>query len=244
MSDTVNDMLVLICGDSASGKSASLEFIEKSEGVMYLNCEAGKKLPFKSGFSEYTISDPFNVYEAFAVAETRPEVHTIVIDGLNYLMDMFESVHVLNSSNTMKMWGEYGQYFKNLMQQHIAKSTKNVIVCAHVDRQMDESSGEYIHMVPVKGALKGKIESYFSTIVYAKKVPLKKLDETYKNDMLIVDEDDTDVGYKHVFQTKQTKDTINEKMRGPRRLFKRNETFINNDAQLLINHLTKFYHGE
>jgi len=38
----VNDMLVLICGDSASGKSASLENLENPEGVMYLNCESGQ----------------------------------------------------------------------------------------------------------------------------------------------------------------------------------------------------------
>ena len=45
---TVNDNLVLLGGMSAAGKSASLMGIEKPEGVIYLNCEAGKKLPFRS----------------------------------------------------------------------------------------------------------------------------------------------------------------------------------------------------
>lgn len=41
MSQTSNDHLVLLCGKSATGKSASLMGLEKQEGVMYLNCESG-----------------------------------------------------------------------------------------------------------------------------------------------------------------------------------------------------------
>lgn len=41
MTDVVNDNLVLICGESTTGKSASLRNIPKPEGVMYLNCESG-----------------------------------------------------------------------------------------------------------------------------------------------------------------------------------------------------------
>ncbi|WP_269063645.1 hypothetical protein [Marinobacter shengliensis] len=37
----VNDNLVLVCGKSAAGKSASLMGLEKPQGVMYLNTEAG-----------------------------------------------------------------------------------------------------------------------------------------------------------------------------------------------------------
>lgn len=37
----VNDNLVLLVGKSATGKSASLMGLEKPEGVLYLNCEAG-----------------------------------------------------------------------------------------------------------------------------------------------------------------------------------------------------------
>lgn len=37
----VNDHLVLICGTSGSGKSASLRNIPNPEGVIYLNCESG-----------------------------------------------------------------------------------------------------------------------------------------------------------------------------------------------------------
>ena len=87
---------------------------------------------------------------------------------------------------------------------------------------------------------KGKIESYFSTVVHAKRLPLKSL-EKYENDLLIITEDEEEIGVKYVFQTRVTKDTVTEKMRGPRLMWSRNETFIDNNAQFLLNHLNKFY---
>lgn len=109
----VNDNLVFVTGKSSTGKSACLANMKNPEGVMYLNCEAGKKLPFKAGFRKgpdgkvgFVITDPYQVYGAFDFAETLPEIHTIIIDTATYLMDMFESVHVLGSENTMQMWGE------------------------------------------------------------------------------------------------------------------------------------------
>ena len=102
MEQTYNDHLILLCGKSATGKSASLMGLEKPEGVMYLNCESGKRLPFKAKFKQYTITDPYQVLEAFDAAETMEGIHTIVVDSLTYLLDMFESLYVLNSANTMK----------------------------------------------------------------------------------------------------------------------------------------------
>ena len=60
-----NNHLVLISGKSSSGKSASLLDMDNPEGIMYLNCENGKKLPFKSKFRELTVTDPDQVYQAF-----------------------------------------------------------------------------------------------------------------------------------------------------------------------------------
>ena len=36
-----NDNLVLICGDSTGGKTASLRNLNDPEGIIYLNLEAG-----------------------------------------------------------------------------------------------------------------------------------------------------------------------------------------------------------
>lgn len=154
MPTTINDQLVLLCGKSATGKSASLMNLDKPEGVMYLNCEAGKRLPFKSKFKQYTITDPLQVNEAFDAAEGMPEIHTIVVDSLTYLLDMYESVYVLNAANGMLAWGQFAQYFKNLMQNYVAKSSKSVIFTAHTLDTLNESEMIMETKVPVKGALK------------------------------------------------------------------------------------------
>ena len=241
MSTQFNDHLVLLCGKSATGKSASLMNLEKPEGVMYLNCEAGKKLPFRAKFKQYTIVDPLQVMEAFAAAESMEGVHTIIVDSLTYLLDMYESVYVLKSTNTMQAWGQFAQYFKELMQQYVAKSTKNVIFIAHTSDTMNENEMIMETKVPVKGSLKNNgIESYFTVVIGSKKVPLRILKE-YGSDLLNITPEEEALGYKYVFQTKLTKDTVNERLRGPLGLWDTKETYIDNNVQLVINRLREYY---
>jgi len=236
-----NDNLVLIAGKSATGKSASLANIKNPEGVMYLNCENNKKLPFRSKFKEFTITDPFEVYEAFDHAESDPKIHTIIIDTLTYLMDMFESVHVIGSANTMQQWGAYAQYMKNLMAQYVGKSTKNVIVLAHTMDVMNESEMAMETLVKVKGSLMNQgIESYFSTVISTKKVPIKKLKDM-GSDFLNINEDEEIDGFKYCFQTKLTKDTVNERMRSSLGMWSRKETLIDNDIQHVLDRLHEYY---
>jgi len=241
MTQQVNDNLVLLCGKSATGKSASLMGLKNPEGVMYLNCEAGKKLPFRAKFKQYVITDPLQIFEAFDAAEQMPDVHTIVIDTLTYLLEMYESVYVINSANTMKAWGDFSQYFKTLMQDKVAKSTKNIIFLAHTSDTLNESEMAVETKVPVKGSLKGNgLESYFSVVIASKKVPLKVLKD-YKSDLLIITPEEEALGFKYVFQTKLTRDTVGERLRGPLGLFNTPETFIDNNMQLVMDRLHEYY---
>ncbi|AEJ81592.1 gp073 [Erwinia phage vB_EamP-S6] len=240
---STNDNLLLISGESSTGKSASLKDMRDQEGVLYLNCEAGKKLPFKNKFQSHTITDPYQIFEAFnyAAGKGAGTIHTIGLDTLTFLMDMYESVHVVPATNTMKAWGNYNQFFKELMQQYVANSTVNVIFMGHTLSKLNEQTGIIETSVPVKGALKNQgAEAYFSTVVSTKKVPLRIL-ESYQNDMLNITEDDQLVGYKHVFQTRLTKETVGERIRSPMGLFTRDQTFIDNNAQALLDHLHKYY---
>lgn len=240
MSDT-NDHLVLLCGKSATGKSASLMGLKNPEGVLYLNCEAGKRLPFKAKFIQKTVTDPLQVNEAFDWAETQPQIHTIIIDSLTYLLDMYESLYVLNSSNGMQAWGQFAQYFKALMQQFVARSTKRIIFTAHTSDTLNESEMLMETKVPVKGSLKNNgLESYFSVVIASKKVALKTL-KSYGSDLLIVTPEEEALGFKYVFQTKITKETVNERLRGPLGLFETKETFIDNNIQLVLDRLKEYY---
>ena len=236
-----NDQLVLICGESGTGKSASLMNLPVQEKVAYLNCEAGKRLPFKNDFQTYKITDPYEVHEAFDFAEGNDDVNLIVVDTLTFLMDMFESQYIVPSTQTMQAWGQYQQFFKTLMQDKVASTTKSVIFTAHTREDLDEKSMSMKTQVPIKGALKNNgIEAYFSTVVAAKKVSLKDL-EPYSSDLLNITEQDKLLGFKHVFQTQLTKATIGERLRSPMGLFTQQETFMDNDASLLMERLEEYY---
>lgn len=239
MSD-INDNLFLVGGKSGAGKSASLLNMENPEGVMYLGTEAGKKLPFRSKFKEFKIVDPMQVEEGFVAAESMPEIHTIVIDTLSFLMDQYESLYVLNSANTMKAWGDYAQYFKRIMQQHVATSSKNVIFLSHVSDVMnDEMITETC--VKVKGSIMNQgVEAYFSTVVSAKKVSIKKLKDN-ESDLLTITPQEEALGFKHVFQVQLTKDTVNERIRSPMGMWGPKETYIDNDCQKVLDRLKEYY---
>ena len=208
---------------------------------MYLNCENNKGLPFKSKFKEYTIVDPMQVYEAMEHAETKEDIHTIVIDSVSYLMDMFESIYVLPSTNTMKSWGDYAQFFKKLMQHYVANSTKNIIFTAHTMDIYNEADMVNETLIKVKGSLMNQgLESYFSNVISTKKMDLTKLNK-YESDLLNITEEEELIGIKYVFQTKLTKETVNERIRGPLGLRQTNESFIDNCAQLVLDRLHEYY---
>lgn len=237
---TINDHLILICGFPSTGKSASLMGLRNPEGVVYLNTEAGKRLPFKSKFQQHTITDVYQIPEAIEAYEDDPSVHTLVIDSLTFLMDMFESEEVLKSSNKMGAWSDYQQYFKDLMQQKVARSSKKIIFTAHVQSDITDK-GVLECKVPVKGALKGNgLEAYFSLIVYTKRMSVKEL-KPYVSDILNITEKNERDGYKYVYQLQLTKDTLGERMRGPIGMFEDHQVFMDNDAQLLLDQLDIYY---
>lgn len=240
----MNDQLVLIAGFSAGGKSASLRNIRNQEKWMYLNTEAGKRLPFKNKFQSFRIEDPMQVHEAFDFA-MDPDVYAktdgMVVDSLTFLMDMYESQYVLPAANTMKAWGDFAQFFKVMLQQKVTAFAKPTIFTAHLLEVLDEKAMEMKSSVPVKGSLKNNgIEAYFSTVVEARKIAIKEL-EKYGSNLLTITDEDRELGYKHVFQTRPTKTTVGGRIRSPMGLFSKEQTFMDNDAQLLLDHLHDFY---
>lgn len=237
-----NDHMVLICGDSSTGKSAALR---NMSNTIVFNCEGGKRLPFRTSTEQrmksINITDPMQLPALFDQVAANPAVENIVIDGLNFLMDMYESQYVLTAMDTQKAWGEYAQYFKRFMQEHVAVTKKNVIFTAHIKEIVNKKTLATRIMVPVKGSLLNQgVEAFFTTIVYTKKVRLTDLRE-YENSMLQFSEEDEMLGYKHVFQTRTTADTTDERVRSPMGMFTIKETFIDNDVVPLFKHMHKYY---
>lgn len=164
-----NDQLIAVVGYSATGKSASLRNIKNQERWVYLNCESGKRLPFKNKFNRITITDPMDVLNYFQEAiDNKDDVDGIIVDSLTFLMEMYESQYVLNSSNGMKAWGEYQQYFKTLLQKLVPQFGKPVVFIAHVKDETDEKTLDTKTFIPIKGALKGVgIEALTNSALFA-----------------------------------------------------------------------------
>lgn len=242
MTADVNDQLILISGFSTTGKSASLRNIRNQKQWMYLNTESGKRLPFKNDFDSYRISDPYQVVEGFDYAIGAGDVvQGIIIDSMTFLMDMFETQYVLGSANTMQGWSNYQQFFKALMQEKVVIFGKPVIIMAHLKDELDEKNMEMKTQVPIKGALRNNgIEAYFSTVVSTKRMALKDL-EDYKSPILNITDEEEELGFKYVFQTRITKSTTGERIRSPMGMFSKQETFMDNCAQTLLDHLHNYY---
>lgn len=238
---------LMISGESGAGKSVSLRNIRGPEGVIYFNCESGKPLPFKNKFKKITVTDPEEIIDYLDQLIERqkdPEksnpFHTGVIDTVSFMMDMYERVHVSNAANTQSAWGAYGNFFRRLMDK-IAELDMFFILIGHLAVVTNEDTGEVSSAVPVKGALAKKgLEAYFTTVLNARKVPLKEL-KKYDGKLLKITSRDEELGYKHVLQTRTTKQTVGDRIRTPMGLFEDDDVYIDNDAQVVIDQLTEYY---
>ena len=156
-------------------------------------------------------------------------------------MEMFESVHIVGAADTRAKWQDYSQFFKNLMQQYVAKSTKNVIIITHISEDVDEEKGIRTESAVVKGGLaKTGLEAYFSLNVTARATPIKELDK-HPSEYLNITDEEREIGYKHVFQVRKTKETTGSRIRGPMGLFPNGTVYTDNDAQMLLDVVHEFY---
>lgn len=233
--------VIVVTGISGSGKSTALR---NMDNVVHLNCEEGKDILFtlknKQFFKSTHITTPMQVIEYIQLAEDKPQVQTIVIDGLNYLMDMYESQFIYKSADTRSAWQDYGQFYKDLVH-NIAVSSKDFIILAHVAYRYNEQNMAIEATIPVKGALaKAGLEASFTTVIAADIVKLEDL-EKYSNPLLNITEDDKEDGCKYVLQTRKLADTKNTLIKVPMGVFARNEAFIDSDMSLVMQRLREYY---
>jgi hypothetical protein len=83
-------------------------------------------------------------------------------------------------------------------------------------------------------------ESYFSTVISTKKLPTKKL-ENFKSPLLTFTPDEESDCYKYCFQTRLTKETVNERIRSSLGMWSIAETYIDNDIQLVLDRIHTYY---
>lgn len=237
---------VLIAGASASGKSASLMNLCKDnpKKVAYITAEAGKSTPFPNNFLSLKngVTDPNQVIAFFKQVESMPDVEYCVLDGFNYLMDLFENTVIKRSNNTQKAWGDYGTFIHTFFQEVVGVSNKKWIIIAHNTVELTPE-GTYRYYVPIKGSV-GKVglESFFNIVIYAQRQDIAKIKEhDYDPEMLHITERDERLGYKHVFQVQPTKEVTGGRIRDLLGMWQDNQIWMDNDVNLLTQHLDKYF---
>lgn len=241
-----NKFSVLISGPSSTGKSASLAEIRDQPRWLYGNAE-NKELPFPSRFRELNITEPNHIFEMLDFAlehQDQPDGPAgCILDTLTFLMDLKESQDVIGASNGQAAWSEFAQYFKKIMQEKVALLHIPVVFLAHTLTTVDDL-GVATTSVPIKGALKNQgVEAYFSLVVSTKRMSIKDLtaNPDYDQNLLHITDDDRANGFKYVFQTRLTPKTLGERIRAPMKMFNLNQTYMDNDVQLLMDHVSNYY---
>ena len=235
-----NKNIVLVMGKPNTGKSTSLRKMKNQDKFVYLNTDL-KELPFKSRFlANVEVSDAYDVISYVQQIEQNPNAEGAVLDTLTFLMSMYERQYVTNSTNTQAAWGAYGNFYKEFIHA-IKAGTKDYAILAHEDTVLNEQTMLMDTRIPIKGAV-GKIgvEADFTTILSTKQIPIKKLDG-FENDLLHITDEEKEDGFKHVFCTRVTKESVGEKMRSAMGLWSRKELYIDNDLDQVFDRLKDYY---
>ena len=132
-----NKNVVLICGEPNTGKSTSLMKLANQEKMAYLNCDL-KELPFRSRFAvNVEVSDAYNVLDYIDEIEQQPGIEGGILDTITFLMSMFERQYVITAKDTQKAWGQYGNFYRDLIHR-LKAGTKDYAILAHVDTVYNE----------------------------------------------------------------------------------------------------------
>jgi hypothetical protein len=236
-----NQNIVLICGVPSSGKTTGLMHMTNQEKGVYFNTDL-KTLPFKSKFTEVSITEAIQINDYVAQVEAEPNMEFAVLDTVSFLMSQFEQQNVVGSANGQQAWGNYANFYKQLIHQ-IKSGTKDYAIMTHTEDKLNEKD----MVLETKAAIKGSvgrigIEADFSVILTAKRMSIKAL-KGYENDLLHITEEEEEDEYKYVLMTKVDKNTLGEKTRAPIGLWDRKEKYIDNNLQIVFDKLHEYYNN-
>lgn len=240
-----NKNIILITGKPSSGKSTSLMNVTP-ETTAYINTDL-KELPLRNAnsFQDVSITDAKDLPAYITNIEEAEGVTLGVLDTLTFAMDMFETQYVTadNVRDSRAAWGDYAKFYKRFIL-NLKSGTKDYVIFAHEKDIFNEKEMSIETKIPVKGSVGATgVEADFSIILAAKRVSVNSL-AGFENDMLNISEDEIEDGFKYVFQTRATKETVGEKMRSPMGLWSRKQLFIDNDVDAVLRHVKQFYSGE
>lgn len=230
-----NNYLFCINGPAGTGKSFGLRTLKNQNTWLYLNCEVNKALPFMHDFQEKTITSPIELKKWLIKAIASDKIEGIIVDTLTGWLSMLES-YCNKKYDGYEVWKEYKKEILAVFQDCLAKCDKPVFFLSHT-RQDTDLRGRPTITIPVQGSLRDlKMENFFTNILYSDVLSADDLDD-YRNDLLVSDEDDPETYY--VYQTRKCEEGLGANVRSTHGLWSKQETFIANDCQAIVDRMTK-----
>lgn len=150
-------VIVLILGNSGTGKSASMRNFKRDElGVINV---ASKPLPFRSNIATFNTADYGQVMTAITKAKTK----SIVIDDCQYLM-AFEFMRKANIKGYDK-FTEIANNFYNLVQCAINNTAKDTIVYFMAHTETDANGNDKMKTIGKMLDEKITVEGMFTIVL-------------------------------------------------------------------------------
>ena len=240
MSDK-NQHIVLIVGKYSNGKTRSLKDLKDPKSVALFNCDR-KATPYKNNFAlDLDINDPLDMLDYMDQCESNPDIKTIVIDTITYLMRTFKIRYIDESADSRSAWGDYQKFYNKLIDK-IKGGTKNYIVIAHVQDVQNEESGSTESQVVMQGQVgKQGISGDFTTVLEAVSKPVNKRLKGFENSLMKITPKEEAIGVKYLFLTIRMKGHLSSLARSADDLWEDDELYIDNDIQSVIDKLGNYY---
>ena len=236
-----NKHIVLIVAKPSSGKTYSLRSLKNPKSVALFNCDR-KSTPFKNDFSvDLDIGNPKDILDYIDQCESNPNIKTIVLDTVTYLMRTFKIKFIDESSDSRSAWGDYQKFYNKLMDK-IKGGKKNYIVMAHITDVYNEEDEVYESQVVMQGAIaKLGIQGDYATVLEAISKPVNKKLKGLENDLMKITDQEELIGIKYLFLTRRMKGHLSTMARSASDLWDMKELYIDNNIQNVIDRLEEYY---
>ena len=168
---------IAIMGESGSGKTTAMRTLNPDE-TYYIDCD-GKGLSWKGWRNQYNAEkknylrtdNQTDVLKIMVgINERRPNIKNIVIDTINSIMIADERRRIAEKS--YDKWSDlaWAVYDITMMASRL-RDDLNIIVLAHTQTEIDDTTGERFTRLLTNGKKLNKIglEKYYTTVLLSKK---------------------------------------------------------------------------
>lgn len=251
-----DQVVVLVAGNPATGKTTSLSTLPEPKKVLYLNSEKGKDLPFiqspDNEFKMVMIDHPNALSQIIAMLHDKSvqeKYDTVVIDSLTMYGELIEAT-TMKELKGFDKWTHYSDEL-NSVSNLIGRFDElpfNWIITGHNAVTEDSQGNNTQVKLNLKGSV-GKVgfEKNFNLVVHTVKKKLEELvAEGYvseNNPYLHITEEDEEMGFKYCYQVLPDPGSVATAIRCIRGVFSPKQRFIDADINQYMEVIRLYKNG-